>query len=291
MRQVLLALAFGVLIGALLVHALSPIARSSWPRHGGFQSCDEKTGRCPPNLGQMLNDQKSDKAWRHGYHRFYQGLLPEHTSPVKLLEIGVSSGASFATWERFFTNPLARFYGISYVTKITSDIADARSTVLVGDQSNATFLKIVRDKAGPTVDVVIDDGSHLPSHMWYTLQQMWPLVKPGGYYVLEDCEESYYSKTVDKHEIYGYSLRKERSIFNDLFRLVHSEVNREYTHRFEPSVLPGVVSVQFGRNVIILRKAEAADAQWIRDSSEWERRLPKSTHDRLPGAAVCDCPP
>jgi len=143
---------------------------------------------------------------------------------------------------------------------------------------------------GPEVDVIIDDGSHLPSHMWYTLQQLWPLVKPGGYYVLEDCEQSYYSKHVATKETYGYSHESQHSIFNDVFRLVHSEVNREYTHKFEPSVLPGVVSVQFGRNLVILRKAEAADAPWVRDSCEWERRLPVSKSDRLPGAAVCDCP-
>lgn len=34
-------------------------------------------------------------------------------------------------------------------------------------------------------DVIIDDGSHLPSHMIYTMFALWQSVKPGGLYIIE----------------------------------------------------------------------------------------------------------
>mmetsp|Transcript_26068 Transcript_26068/g.69536 ORF Transcript_26068/g.69536 Transcript_26068/m.69536 type:complete len:172 (-) Transcript_26068:197-712(-) len=45
--------------------------------------------------------------------------------------------------------------------------------------------------AGTGYGVVIDDGSHVPRHMLLTFQTLWPYVRPGGVYVLEDIGYSY----------------------------------------------------------------------------------------------------
>ena len=34
--------------------------------------------------------------------------------------------------------------------------------------------------------MIVDDGSHAVNHIWATLNALWPVLKPGGVYVVED---------------------------------------------------------------------------------------------------------
>jgi len=40
--------------------------------------------------------------------------------------------------------------------------------------------------APASMDIIIDDGDHYPPVMEKTLHRWWPLLKPGGYYCMED---------------------------------------------------------------------------------------------------------
>lgn len=45
-------------------------------------------------------------------------------------------------------------------------------------------------------DIVIDDASHDPSKTDASYHMLWPYVKPGGLYVVEDCQASgFYGNT------------------------------------------------------------------------------------------------
>jgi hypothetical protein len=58
--------------------------------------------------------------------------------------------------------------------------------ILVGDQGNITTLQAwVRQSKG-NFDVIIDDGGHKNSQIMASLTVLWSLLKPGGYYFLED---------------------------------------------------------------------------------------------------------
>ena len=52
------------------------------------------------------------------------------------------------------------------------------------------FLKSLADQYGP-FDIVIDDGSHAPAHQVASLTALWPHVKVGGVYLVEDLHTSY----------------------------------------------------------------------------------------------------
>ena len=52
-------------------------------------------------------------------------------------------------------------------------------------------------------DIIIDDGSHVPKHMLLTFRHLWPYVRPGGMYVIEDIGFSYVDAP---SKIYGYQL-------------------------------------------------------------------------------------
>ena len=52
----------------------------------------------------------------------------------------------------------------------------SQSQELTGDQRNVTFLKLLMARMGGvgSTDVIVDDGSHVPSHQRLTLQTLWP---------------------------------------------------------------------------------------------------------------------
>jgi hypothetical protein len=54
-------------------------------------------------------------------------------------------------------------------------------------------------------DIVIDDGSHLPRHQLVSFCALFPFVRPGGLYIIEDIESSYYNSP--SPSLYGVKIR------------------------------------------------------------------------------------
>src|SRR5688572_33433607 len=49
--------------------------------------------------------------------------------------------------------------------------------------------------------IVIDDGSHRWDHQRTALKELFPMVEPGGYYVVEDIHTSYEPNFAGKDDI------------------------------------------------------------------------------------------
>jgi len=60
-----------------------------------------------------------------------------------------------------------------------------RVRLLLGSSKDSKDLKRFGIAHG-TMDIVIDDGDHSPAGQERTLLTLWPIVKPGGYYIIED---------------------------------------------------------------------------------------------------------
>jgi hypothetical protein len=56
---------------------------------------------------------------------------------------------------------------------------------LIGDQGDRGFWRSVKEKV-PKIDILVDDGSHLPEHQIITLEEMLPHMASGGVFVCED---------------------------------------------------------------------------------------------------------
>ena len=118
------------------------------------------------------------------YDALFYSLKDE---PITFLEIGVNKGGSIAVWEEYFPN----------ATLLATDIkpdclirATERTQVSLVDQFDFFSMRDYADEHGP-FDVVIDDGSHYSSHQILTLETLWPYMKPGGLFIIEDTETSY----------------------------------------------------------------------------------------------------
>jgi len=67
------------------------------------------------------------------------------------------------------------------------------SEAVIGDQADPAFHRALREQLGP-VDVVIDDGGHTMDQQLTTFREMWPAVRAGGVYLVEDLHTSYWSE-------------------------------------------------------------------------------------------------
>lgn len=118
----------------------------------------------------------------HGYMDTYQ----KHIGPLKnqkftLLEIGTAGGASMRMWKEYFTE--ASIFGIDNNPSCLQDI-------FIGNQQDTKFLDDVLAMIGP-IDVLIDDGSHMGSDQITTFRHIFPKLKSGAYYIIEDTHTFY----------------------------------------------------------------------------------------------------
>lgn len=212
----------------------------------------------------------SDKYTYHGYHRFYPRHLEcFHDNAGNFLEIGIHEGRSIDLWKSCF--PRAFIHGAD----INFEHAGDRFCVHRCDQSDRHSLGLLAAEIGAAF-AVVDDGSHIPEHQLVSFDVLFSgLLIPGGIYIFEDMEVSYWRRG----EIYGYpaSYGREdsRSCINVLKSLA-DWINRKFLSEADRCCLErhllsrglsrktcdAVASMEFAENCVILRKRECWEAEY-----------------------------
>jgi hypothetical protein len=86
-------------------------------------------------------------------------------------------------WRAYFGDKV-HIYGVDIEPACRSYEAPGRR-IFIGDQSDKTFWeRFIREV--PRLDIVVDDGGHLPSQQIPTLEMLLPHLSPGGVYLCED---------------------------------------------------------------------------------------------------------
>lgn len=209
---------------------------------------------------------KTDKVTHHGYQRFYDFfLLPYKNKKFNFFEIGVDAGRSLNTWNDFFTN--ANIYGMD----INLEYDHKKGKIFKGDQSKKKDLqKIVQTIKN--AEFIIDDGSHKPEHQLITFNFFFDkLLSPGGIYIIEDIETSYWQKA----KLYGYDIDAGYDAENNIvkiFRDIVDIVNREFLlekhvkfinkmSKIDVDNLKYISFIMFGQNCIIIKKMSEDEYQ------------------------------
>lgn len=149
----------------------------------------------PDNLMRLAKDCGTDKIGGHSYAKIYSEIFHKlRFKKLKILEIGVggdedpdSGGGSLRMWMRYF--PKSMIYSIDIYNK--SRLQKNRIKIFQGNQADETFLKSVGSQIGP-LDIIIDDGSHIASHVITSFKALFPFLKEGGIYAIEDIQTSYW---------------------------------------------------------------------------------------------------
>jgi len=236
----------------------------------------EKLQRGPKTIKEIFEETSTDKLWRHGYHRYYETQLAPYRdiNGVRILEIGADSGISLGAWLQYFKKPAA-VQGVAYgvdaaaARKKACDLMPDQCEKLAIyslDQSDKAALADMSEKNPDGWDIIIDDASHYPPHQIISFQKLWPKLRPGGLYVVEDIESSY----VDKGEVYGYPLtggigRAPPTNAVEQFKRLADVVSRKHFGQPQFTVFEGVdydvADVDFADGLIFVHKAPA-DPEW-----------------------------
>jgi hypothetical protein len=105
----------------------------------------------------------------------------------KILEVGILDGASIRLWKKYFTQ--AHIYGLD-INPNCKKYEDDRVTVFIGSQADNIILTDIKSKISD-LDIIIDDGSHINEYTKTTFTSLFPLLKSGGVYVIEDLHCCY----------------------------------------------------------------------------------------------------
>lgn len=119
----------------------------------------------------------TDKIEPHGYFPVYLRLASQLGTSAAVCELGVQSGGSLDMWQALFP--------AGTVTGVDCDPAarwpEGTRKVVCGQDDPA-----LPGLLGGSFDLIVDDASHDGDLTRRSFDLLWPLVSPGGFYVVED---------------------------------------------------------------------------------------------------------
>jgi hypothetical protein len=200
---------------------------------------------------------QTDKLTNHGYQRIYPWFLSHFKNKeINLLEIGVADSESLKLWKGYFNR-----VNLFAIDILPIKIEDIKVKLFQVDQSDESqLLNFVNDNPEP-FDLIIDDGSHVPDHQMLTLKSLWPKLKSGGVYIIEDIETSFWGKSI----IYGYKFNSIRgnpigilmeAIDFINFKFLPKARQRKVLNSIYAELFNSIEFITFGHNCIILVKKD-----------------------------------
>jgi SAM-dependent methyltransferase len=148
-------------------------------------------------LNKVFRDFGSDKGDRHNYGSIYQKLIGEKKDPL-ILEIGIGTenhymyasglaGSSLKAWREFYPNGLVIGADID-----PEAISSVEPPAYIVDQTKDDSLETLATslKQFGKFDLIVDDGFHDFHANVRTFLNIYPILKPGGHYIIEDVHES-----------------------------------------------------------------------------------------------------
>ncbi len=139
----------------------------------------------------LTNDQRIIHKWKHYFPVYERHFARFVNTDVLFLEIGCGRGGSLQMWKRYL-GPFARIVGIDLRPEC-KEFAEDQIDIRIGDQSDEGFLQSVCQEFGAP-DVILDDGSHMMSHVHASFAVLYPRMARTGVYMVEDLHTAYWSE-------------------------------------------------------------------------------------------------
>lgn len=212
------------------------------------------------NLDELGKIYKTDKIDGHFYTQHYTTHFKKFKfKKIHLLEIGVGGysnpkegGNSLRMWKAYF--PFAKIFSIDIFDK--SPLQERRVKIFKGSQTDKTFLDQVTKEVN-SLDIIIDDGSHINDDVIKTFKILFPKLKDGGIYVIEDTQTSYW-------EDFGgdsNNLNNPKTIMSFFKGLTDALNNKEFIKmNYKQNYFDRkIVSIHFYHNLIFIYKGDNSE--------------------------------
>jgi hypothetical protein len=206
-------------------------------------------------LADLFGSDKGTRFSAHLYSRIYEKLFKSmQNDKLAIVEIGLhrpdadrrrdvnaaegstsvvaSMAPSLEMWTSYFPNAEIFGFDIDDFCNVKVD----RCKIVRGDMSSRDDLAELVRTVGRPIDILIDDGSHVSHHQQIALGYLFPYLRTGGMYVIEDLhwqdeslERSEFPKTRDILRRFQVDGSLESPVFRaEEQRYVQEHVNRVY---------------------------------------------------------------
>lgn len=208
-------------------------------------------------LSELAVKHGTDKWGHHYYTEIYHSYFHKYRYlKVNLLEIGIGGyeypdrgGASLKMWEEYFEH--GKITGIDLHAKHGLDTE--RIKTHIGSQDDPEFLNKLIDEIGAP-DIIVDDGSHISELTIKTFEILFPRLKSGGIYVVEDAGTSYWKDHFfGDNDVNNYHSHTTMNYFRKLIDQMYQD--RIPGKAINPEFKDQVLSIHFYFNLIFILKA------------------------------------
>eukprot|EP00747_Dinoflagellata_sp_TGD_P163177 gnl/TRDRNA2_/TRDRNA2_181579_c0_seq1.p1 gnl/TRDRNA2_/TRDRNA2_181579_c0~~gnl/TRDRNA2_/TRDRNA2_181579_c0_seq1.p1 ORF type:complete len:348 (-),score=46.57 gnl/TRDRNA2_/TRDRNA2_181579_c0_seq1:113-1156(-) len=130
--------------------------------------------------------------WSNALEAYQRHFAPWISQELRLVEVGVQSGGSMQMWQAVLGSK-CHMYGID-INPQANQFADAQTTIVIGDQGDKNMWRnfFPNYLLGYHIDMLVDDGGHLPDQMLTTLLETFWQLNEGGYIAIEDIHGLHY---------------------------------------------------------------------------------------------------
>jgi len=199
-------------------------------------------GNCEPTTLSWGNAFPNHLCWN--YTKTYSKYMSElRNKPIKLFEVGIRDKrfpyASCKMWLSYFNEielyAMDNFWG-EYIDDKHDEIqalTNMGANFIYADQGNFNDWNEIISVCPSDFDFFVEDGSHWPNHMAVTLWQSINLVKPGGYYFMEDLQNPITSRGRYKYD--NSLLTQELLVSNTTGELESSFLNEQQNYQVNSS--------------------------------------------------------
>lgn len=193
----------------------------------------------------LTNDQRLIHKWKHYFPVYERHFAKFVNTDVVFLEIGCGEGGSLQMWKRFL-GPHARIVGIDLRPEC-KQFAEDQIEIRIGDQSDKAFLLEVCKEFGDP-DVVLDDGSHIMSHINASFSVLYPQLLRNGVYLVEDLHTAYWTE-------FEGGLKRQESFIETCKGLI-DELNADHSRGALPATefTRTTLSMHFYDSIVVFEK-------------------------------------
>ena len=198
-------------------------------------------------MGQYFNTDKWDR--EHTYagssylHTYEKYLFELRDKKINFLEIGVKDGSSHRMWSHYFSDE-STIYGLDIDPRCKNYEKRLNNVkIFIGSQDDKETISRLGEDSKTGFDVILDDGSHVNELTLKSFNLLFPLLKPGGIYIIEDLGCSYLEEQLASDIVrgawpgmeynQGIKFVNRRQDMNNFFLDIVKEMDVENSTRYE----------------------------------------------------------
>ena len=223
------------------------------------------------NLIEIASKYKSTKkmmGFIDIYNYYFNDIKDKN---LNIFEIGVETGESLRMFSDYFNK--SNIVGLDIENK---DYNIERVEIFCGDQSDKKILNGIIEKY-KKFDVIIDDGSHKNKDVINSFNHLFPYLKFGGLYVIEDLQTSYISNWGGD----GVNLNNKKTTMNFIRsladRMHYQDIDNPFYQKHD---FDGLIEfVHIYRNIAFIKKQKRFYESNLCYKNSWYLGLKKNRKD------------